>query len=54
MENKEEHLKKEVSLGLWEKYLTLWIVICIVVGLLVGRFILEFGQFMDSLKFAQL
>src|SRR4030065_397332 len=54
MESKEEHVKKELSLGLWEKYLTLWIAICIVVGLLVGRFIPEFGQCRDSLKFAQL
>lgn len=54
METKEEHAKKELSLGLWEKYLTLWIAICIVVGLLVGRFIPAFGQFMDSLKLAQL
>lgn len=49
-----EHLKKELSLGLWEKYLTVWIALCIVVGLLVGRFAPAFGQFMDSLKFAQL
>ena len=54
METSEEHTKKELSLGLWEKYLTLWIAICIVVGLLVGRFLPEFGQFMDSLKFRQL
>jgi arsenite transporter len=54
LETKEEHVKKELSLGLWEKYLTLWIAICIVVGLFVGRFIPEFGQFMDSLKFAHL
>ena len=54
METPEQHTKKELSLGLWEKYLTLWIVICIIVGLLVGRFIPEFGQFMDSLKFAHL
>lgn len=55
MENKkEEHLKKELSLGLWEKYLTLWIALCIVAGLLVGKFIPQFGQFMDSLKYAQL
>src|SRR4030067_1446073 len=54
LENKEEHVKKELSLGLWEKYLTLWIALCIVIGLLVGRFIPEFGQFMDSLKFANL
>ena len=54
MEIPQEHTKKELSLGLWEKYLTLWIVICIIVGLLVGRFIPEFGQFMDSLKYAHL
>ena len=54
METKEAHVKKELSLGLWEKYLTVWIAVCIVVGLLVGRFFPAFGQFMDSLKFAQL
>jgi ACR3 family arsenite transporter len=54
MGTSREHLKKELSLGLWEKYLTVWIAICIVVGLLVGRFVPAFGQFMDSLKFAQL
>jgi ACR3 family arsenite transporter len=57
METEEEHakhVKEELSLGLWEKYLTLWIAICIVVGLLVGRFLPAFGEFMDSLKFASL
>ncbi len=45
---------KRATLGLFEKYLTLWIAICIVVGLLVGRFLPQFGQLMDSLKFRQL
>lgn len=54
METSEEHIKKELSLGLFEKYLTLWIVICIIVGLLVGRFLPEVGSFIDSLKFRQL
>ncbi len=54
METREAHLEKELSLGLWEKYLTLWIALCIIAGLLVGRFIPQFGQFMDSLKYAQL
>ena len=57
METKEEHaehVKEELSLGLWEKYLTVWIAICIVVGLLVGRFVPAFGELMDSLKFASL
>jgi len=45
---------RKATLGLFEKYLTLWIAICIVGGLLVGRFLPQFGEFMDSLKFRQL
>ncbi len=43
----------KVELGVFERYLTLWIALCIVAGLLVGRFIPQFGQFMDSLKFSK-
>jgi len=46
--------RKEVSLGLFEKYLTLWIAICIIIGLLLGMFFPAFGQTLDALKFAQL
>jgi ACR3 family arsenite transporter len=52
--NEETSAKRETSLGIFEKYLTLWIAICIVIGLLVGRFLPQFGEFMDSLKFKQL
>ena len=45
---------EEVSLGFFEKYLTLWIALCIVVGLLLGRFTPQFGQYLDSLKFGQI
>src|SRR4030066_1486632 len=54
MQGTDQHVKKELSLGLWEKYLTLWIAICIVVGLLVGRFVPQFGQFIGGLTFANL
>jgi len=48
-------VKKEPrKLGLFEKYLTLWIAICIVIGLLLGRFLPALGQYLDSLKVAQL
>lgn len=46
--------KKEVTLGIFEKYLTLWIAVCIIIGLLLGRFLPAFGEYLDSLKFAQL
>ena len=52
--NEETSAKRETSLGIFEKYLTLWIAICIVIGLLFGRFLPQFGEFMDSLKFRQL
>jgi len=42
------------SLGVFEKYLTLWIAVCIIIGLLVGRFLPQVGQFFDALKFRQL
>jgi len=44
----------EISLGLFEKYLTLWITICIIVGLLLGRFLPQFGRYLDSFKFSQI
>ena len=46
--------KERRELGLFEKYLTLWIAICIVIGLLLGRFLPALGQYLDSLKFANL
>ena len=42
--------RTEAPLGIFEKYLTLWIAICIVIGLLLGRFFPSFGRFLDSLK----
>jgi len=46
--------QKAAKLGAFEKYLTLWIAICIIIGLLLGRFLPSFGEYLDSLKYAQL
>jgi ACR3 family arsenite transporter len=54
MTQEQTPVRKEETLGIFEKYLTLWIAICIVVGLLVGRFLPEFGHLIDSLKFRNL
>ena len=54
MTEEQTSVEHEASLGLFEKYLTLWIAICIVLGLLVGRFLPQFGELVDSLKFGQL
>jgi ACR3 family arsenite transporter len=54
MAEEQTSVEHEASLGLFEKYLTLWIAICIILGLLVGRFLPQFGELVDSLKFGQL
>jgi ACR3 family arsenite transporter len=50
----EKMTEKQVKLGLIEKYLTIWIALCIVIGLLLGRFAPGVGEYLDSLKFAQI
>jgi len=54
LKEEQASVEHEASLGLFEKYLTLWIAICIVIGLLIGRFAPQFGEFIDSLKFVKL
>ena len=54
MTDTETPIRKEATLGIFEKYLTIWIAMCIAAGLLVGRYLPQFGQFIDSLKFRQL
>ncbi len=46
--------EKEAKLGIIEKYLTIWIALCIIAGLLLGRFAPNVGQYLDSLKFAKI
>ncbi len=46
--------QKKAELGILEKYLTVWIGLCILIGLLLGKFVPSFGEYIDSLKFAQI
>ena len=46
--------EKEVKLGILEKYLTVWIFLCILIGLLIGKYAPGFGEYLNSLKFAQI
>ena len=46
--------EKEEKLGIIEKYLTVWIVVCIAIGLLLGNFAPQVGEYLESLKFGQI
>lgn len=47
-------LAADKKLGPLEKYLTIWIMLCIVLGLLLGSFFPSVGEFLDGLRFAQI
>ena len=42
---------EDKKLGVFEKYLTLWIALCIGAGLLLGRFVPAFGEYQQNLTY---
>jgi ACR3 family arsenite transporter len=42
-------MKKENGLGFFEKYLTLWVILCIFVGIVLGRVAPGVAQYLDGL-----
>jgi len=47
------HVEHEAKLGLFDKYLTLWIVVCIIVGLLLGRYAPALVSILNSVAIAE-
>ena len=45
--------EKNKGLGFFEKYLTLWVAICIVVGVLIGVYLPQIPQTLDKFTYAQ-
>ena len=46
-------MKDERKLGLWEKYLTLWVALCIILGILLGRTFPQISGLLAGLTVAQ-
>ncbi|KYK25174.1 transporter [Thermoplasmatales archaeon SM1-50] len=45
---------KEKRLGFFEKYLTLWVVLCILIGILIGRMNSGLSEFLNTLQVYQI
>ncbi len=50
---KKDYLIKEKAMGIFEKYLSLWVFLCIVAGILIGKFIPSFPAFLSRFEYAQ-
>jgi ACR3 family arsenite transporter len=46
-------MTEERKLGLWEKYLTLWVALCIICGILLGRVFPQISQILAEFEIAQ-
>jgi ACR3 family arsenite transporter len=49
MENNE----KTRGLGLWEKYLTLWVFLCIIAGIVLGRLFPQLSEILSRFEVAK-
>ncbi len=50
---REGNIAKKRGLGLWEKYLTLWVFLCIVVGIALGRIFPDLSVALSKLEIAK-
>ncbi len=49
MKNKEQNS----GIGFFEKYLTVWVVLCMIIGVLTGKFLPAFPQFLQKFEYYQ-
>ncbi len=43
--------EKNKGLGIFERYLTIWVALCIVVGILIGRFIPQIPEILNKFEY---
>ncbi|KON10435.1 arsenic resistance protein [Clostridium botulinum] len=46
-----ENKKEKKGLGVFERYLTIWVALCIVVGILIGRFIPQIPETLNKFEY---
>lgn len=44
---------KSSDIGFFQKYLTIWVLICMAIGILIGKFIPSIPQFLNKFEYAQ-
>jgi ACR3 family arsenite transporter len=45
--------EKSQGIGFFEKYLTLWVLLCMAAGILIGKFLPEVPGFLEKIKYAE-
>ena len=45
--------EKQAGIGFFEKYLTVWVILCMVAGVLIGRFLPAIPSFLQKFEYAK-
>lgn len=45
--------EKKTGIGFFQKYLTLWVILCMVVGVLIGKFLPDIPAFLNRFEYAK-
>lgn len=48
----KEEVKKHDGIGFFEKYLTVWVLLCMAAGILIGRFLPGIPDFLEKIQYA--
>src|SRR5574344_675325 len=51
---KTSKINNKNPLGFFEKYLTLWVIFCMLAGILIGKFLPEFSVFLGKFEYASI
>ena len=41
--------EKSLEIGFFQKYLTIWVALCMITGILIGKFIVDFTQIVGKI-----
>ena len=52
MEKKMKTKKENTGISFFEKYLTIWVGLCIIVGIIIGKFLPQVPDFLSKLEYA--
>lgn len=53
MKDENSEISATKGLSIFERYLTLWVLICMIIGVLIGKFIPAIPQFLSKFEYAQ-
>ena len=46
--------KRSAGISVFQKYLTVWVILCMIVGVLIGKFVPQIPEFLGKFEYARI